>query len=264
MNDPATDPFVIAVGASDTNGTPNPDDDFIADFSSRGELGRRPTWSHRAVRSSSLRAPGSLIDQAFPGGRVGDRLFRGSGTSQAAAVTSGAVALLLQQYPNLTPDQVKAALVASGLKLRTRKGEVLETGMKGIDIHKAADKARDVIAGKIPSAQNFAPATGLGTLEGARGSEHITDGNGVVLRGEVDVTGAVWDGSRWRDAAWNGQAWTDNGWDGSRWRDSSWNGSRWRSDGWTGSRWRSTGWEGSRWRGNGWLAAEFVPTDPLT
>ena len=61
----------------------------------------------------SLRAPGSLIDQAFPGGRVGDRLFRGSGTSQAAAVTSGAVALLLQQYPNLTPDQVKAALVAS-------------------------------------------------------------------------------------------------------------------------------------------------------
>ena len=33
--------------------------------------------------------------------------FKGSGTSEAAAVEFGAVALLLQQRPRLTPDQVK-------------------------------------------------------------------------------------------------------------------------------------------------------------
>ena len=77
--------------------------------------------------------------------------------------------------------------------------------MKGIDIHKAADKARDVIAGKIPSAQNFPPATGLGILEGARAASTSPTGTVVLLRGEVDVTGAAWDGRRWRDADGTGR-----------------------------------------------------------
>jgi len=37
-----------------------------------------------------------------------------SGTSQAAAVTSGVVALMLQSDPTLTPDHVKCRLLASG------------------------------------------------------------------------------------------------------------------------------------------------------
>jgi serine protease AprX len=200
----------------------------------------------------SLRAPGSLLDEVFPGARVGDQLFRGSGTSQAAAVTAGAVAVLLQAYPDLTPDQVKAALVNTGIKLKTRKGELLERGMKSIDLHQAADKVKEVLSGKIPSAQNFPPATGLGSLEAARGTEHVTDGD-VVLSGEIDVTGAPWDGRSWRDSSWDGRSW----------RDSSWNGRSWRSDGWTGRSWRGDDWTGRSWRGSGWLAAEFIPTDPL-
>ena len=50
------------------------------------------------------------------------RLFRGSGTSQAAAVVSGAAALLLQAYPNLTPDQVKAALVSTATPVLRQPG----------------------------------------------------------------------------------------------------------------------------------------------
>jgi len=41
------------------------------------------------------------------------QLFTMSGTSQAAAVTSGVVALLLQGDPSLTPDAVKCRLLAS-------------------------------------------------------------------------------------------------------------------------------------------------------
>ena len=233
LNNPAYDPFILAVGASDTNGTPGKSDDFIADFSSRGDRKRRPDVLAPGRSIVSLRAPGSLVDEIFPGARVNENLFRGSGTSQAAAVVSGAVALLLDEYPNLTPDQVKAALVATGLKLKTRKGELLERGMKSIDVHKAADKVRDVREGKIASVQNFPVATGRGSLEGARGTEHVTDATGTILSGEIDVTGAPWDGRAWRAMSWTGRSW------------------------------RGDGWNGRSWRGTGWLAAEFVPAEPL-
>jgi serine protease AprX len=275
LTNPATDPFVLAVGASNTNGTANADDDTVADFSSRGDTTRRPDVVAPGQSIVSLRAPGSLIDQAFPGGRVGDELFRGSGSSQAAAVTSGAVALLLQRYPTLKPDQVKATLAASGRKVKNDdKNRPFDAGMQSIDVHKAADKARDVLVGKITSAQNHAPAMGLGTLEGARGSDHVADSSGTVLTGEIDVTGAAWDGRTWRDdtwsgrtwrdSEWSGRTWRDGSWSGRTWRDASWNGRTWRSDGWSGRTWRGDGWNGRTWRGNGWLAAEFVPTDPLT
>ena len=59
----------------------------------------------------SLRDPGSFIDDQFGAtATVNNRFFLGSGTSQAAAVVSGAAALLLSQRPGLTPDQVKALL----------------------------------------------------------------------------------------------------------------------------------------------------------
>jgi serine protease AprX len=253
LNNPAYDPYVIAVGASDTNGTKSRGDDFIADFSSRGDLARRPDIVAPGRSIVSLRDPDSLIDQAFPGGRVGDALFRGSGTSQAAAVTSGAVALLLQARPTMTPDQVKATLVSGGSKLRTRKGELLEKGMVSLDVDDASGRAKDVLEGKIPAAQAFPPATGLGSLEAARGSEHLTDGTSV-LTGEVDVTGAAWDGRTWRDASWSGRTWRGDGWKGRTWR----------ADGWNGRTWRAAGWNGRTWRGSGWMAAEFVPTGPLT
>ena len=54
--------------------------------------------------------PGSVLAQANPLSRESSGLWRGSGTSQATAVTSGAAALLLSQHPTATPAQVKASL----------------------------------------------------------------------------------------------------------------------------------------------------------
>ena len=136
--------------------------------------------------------------------------------------------MLLQQYPSLTPDQVKAALVNTGLKLKTRKGEVLETGMKSIDLHRAADKVHEVLENKIVSTQNFAPATGLGTLEGARGSEHVSDGETTLA---VRSMSPVLHGTSrsWRNASWNSRSW----------RTDDWLSRSWRTDGWTSRSWRT-------------------------
>jgi serine protease AprX len=62
-------------------------------WSSRGPdfAGRaKPDLVAPAVGLVGLRAPGSTIDLANPSARVGDRYFRGSGTSMSTAVVAGA------------------------------------------------------------------------------------------------------------------------------------------------------------------------------
>ena len=103
LTDPAVDPFVIAVGSDEAKGTADPSDDVISDFSSRGDGTRNPDVVAPGRSIVSLRDPGSYVDTNYPQARVTNKLFRGSGTSQATGVVSGVVADLLQQRPTLTP-----------------------------------------------------------------------------------------------------------------------------------------------------------------
>ncbi|MFN2538256.1 MAG: S8 family serine peptidase, partial [Mycobacteriales bacterium] len=110
---PANDPLVIAVGADDPQGTDSIDNDIVPAFAQRGTAARHVDLIAPGVHVLGLRVPGASIDQANASARVGTRFFRGSGTSQAAAVVSGLVALYLQKYPSATPDQVKAGLMST-------------------------------------------------------------------------------------------------------------------------------------------------------
>jgi serine protease AprX len=252
LNDPAYDPFVMAVGASDHNGTGSTSDDFIADFSSRGDLTRRPDFMAPGVGVVGLRDPGSYLDTTYPAARQGDRFFRGSGTSQAAAVVSGATALLLEKYPSLTPDMVKAAFSLTGVPLKTSKGVELETGAKRIDVKSATGRAADLLSGKIRSAQGFARANGNGSLERSRGSAHLVDVDGNVLSGEVDLFGGAWDPEAWAAASFDGRTWQGDAWLGRTWASALWNGRTWRGDLWNGRTWVGSTWNGSTWNGSTW------------
>jgi serine protease AprX len=205
---PAADPFVIAVGALDTNGTLDPSDDGVASFSSRGN-GRNPDFLAPGTGIVSFRVPGSSLDMQFPGARVGDRYFRGSGTSQATAVASGLAALVLQQRPNLAPDQVKAVLDATG---RDLGAPVAAEGSGRVDLGRLAGLA-------TPSADSVKQGFRTAILDlGQIGSNDDSDRNSA---GNARWNGRTWSGRTWSGRTWSGRTWSGRTWSGGAWDDGS-------------------------------------------
>ena len=113
---PANDPYVIAVGAVDENGSANPSDDTIASWSSQGTTQdgmQKPDLYAPGSHIVSVLAPGSEFATSCSTCIVGNgQYIQTSGTSMAAPMISGLVADLLQIHPNWTPDQVKGALTS--------------------------------------------------------------------------------------------------------------------------------------------------------
>ncbi|MCF7900845.1 S8 family serine peptidase [Candidatus Woesearchaeota archaeon] len=113
----------LTVAASDDN-------DALAYFSSRG-----PTQGF--TLKPDISAPGVNICAAQSSNEPwNDRLCIDedhvsiSGTSMATPHVSGVVALLLQKYPDLKPDEVKAILMQNSEKI---KGNLLEVGSGRVD-----------------------------------------------------------------------------------------------------------------------------------
>jgi serine protease AprX len=244
LNNPAYDPYVIAVGAADGRGTYDVKDDVIADFSSTGDGTRNPDLVAPGKSVVSLRAPGAYIDQTSPMGRVGNsRFFKGSGTSQAAAVVSGAAALIIEQRPKSTPDQVKAILKASASRLPMGDPVAQGAGMLNLKL------ARDLPT--PPSSQAWPASTGVGSLELSRGSAHVVH-EGAELRGEQDVLGGAWDGNSWSGNSWTGNSWSGGAWNGNSWTGDCWCTRTWTGNSWTGNSWTGNSWSGNSWTGNSW------------
>ncbi|AEV85617.1 peptidase S8 and S53 subtilisin kexin sedolisin [Actinoplanes sp. SE50] len=264
MTMPAANPYVISVGAADTNGTADRSDDTVASFSNRGTATRHPDLVATGRSVVSLRDPGSYIDTTYPTARVGDRFFRGSGTSQAAAVVSGSVALLLQQRPALTPDQVKRLLMQTADPLAVADpigggaGQLDVAGAAAADVPRTADVT-----------QAWPAATGLGSLEASRGTAHVVDGvTGLALTGERDIFGMPWVpatwaatariGRAWTGGTWNGAVWTGTGFVGSTWPVTTWTGRSWAGRSWAGSDWAGRSWAGGTWTGRSWAGGTWA------
>jgi serine protease AprX len=257
LNDPAFDPYVIAVGADDTKGTNDPKDDIVPTWSARGDGTRGPDLVAPGKSMVGLRVGGSELDLAHPEAQIGNtRFFLGSGTSQASAVVSGAAALLLSQRPGLTPNQVKYLLKSTAARLPST--DLVGQGSGLINVKAAKDAATPLA---VLATQTFLASTGLGTLEGARGSVHVADG-GVELAGEQDIFGsafvsATWAtdaalGATWSGGMWNGNIWTGNTWSGNTWSGNTWSGNTWSGNTWSGNTWSGNTWSGNTWSGNTW------------
>jgi serine protease AprX len=267
LADPAYDPMLISVGAADTMGTASMSDDQPAAFSATARACkpwncRPPTLLAPGTHLQGLRDPGSYIDQNNPTAALGDLYFRGSGTSEAAAYVTGAVALLLQKNPDLTPSQVKEMLVTSADRLHGYPP--LWQGAGELDLS-------DLLSTRVPSGRHWLHAhghfsSGIGSLELSRGSDHLSL-NGVVLQGERDIFGHSFnsramaaleaDGSSWSGGVWNGSTWTGSSWSGSSWSGSSWSGSSWSGSSWSDLDWSGSSWSGSSWSGSSWSGSSW-------
>jgi serine protease AprX len=115
---PGNSPFAITVGALNTWQTTDRSDDSVTTYSSRGptryDLAVKPDVVAPGNKIVSLEASNSYLSQNFSAlhvaGSGNNAYMRLSGTSMATPMVSGAVALLVQANPSLSPAQIKLAL----------------------------------------------------------------------------------------------------------------------------------------------------------
>jgi serine protease AprX len=249
---PGGNPYIVTVGATDPRGTTSPADDVVASFSSQGNgTTNAPDVMAPGRSIVSLRDPGSYADVNYPAARVGDRFFKGSGTSQAAAVVSGAAAVLLQKHPSASPMQVMCFLRASG-------SAVTGSNVPQINLQSA-------IRSTLTSCnQSGTTPTGKGSIQSDRGSSEVTFGDSTKLTGERDIFGplssATWAAASTARTSWNGGDWMGRPWTGTGWVASSdgqpnWAGRAWSGRAWSGRAWSEVAWAGQTWSGRAWSSS---------
>nr|WP_229768615.1 S8 family peptidase [Tissierella pigra] len=121
---PGINKNVITVGATDDKRTVDPSDDTIAPFSSRG-----PTLE--GLMKPDILAPGANI-KSLSNTKL-DGYTSLSGTSMATPLVSGSVALLLNKYKDISPQDVKNKLIKSSIAL-SNSPEIQDIGVLNLKL----------------------------------------------------------------------------------------------------------------------------------
>jgi serine protease AprX len=172
---------------------------------------------------------------------------------------SGAAALVLQKYPSATPDQVKRLITSTAYPI---SGKSQAIGGGEIQLSAA-------LAAPLPTfTQLWVPSTGVGSLELARGQDHISI-DGVVLDGERDIMGSTfnaaemasleaqaksWSGGDWNAKTWSGDSWSGDAWSGDSWSAKTWSAKTWSGDSWSAKTWSSCVFSSNSWEAKTWSA----------
>ena len=165
---PGNDPYAISVGGVDDNGTKNPDDDAIADWSSRGTTQdgfAKPDLYAPGAHILSTLAPNSAFSSMCPTCIFDGSYIKAGGSSMAAPIVAGIAADIIQLHPDWTPDMVKGAIVGTLRTVKKRKGDSAETDRPSeLDAHKAVSvkdkKLATVNQGLTPNDTVVDPETG--------------------------------------------------------------------------------------------------------
>jgi subtilisin family serine protease len=203
ITSPGNSPSALTVGAISTQGTPSRDDDTVADYSSRGpteyDFAMKPDVVAPGSAIISLEAANGYLVSHYPflhrAGSGTNAYMQLSGTSMAAPMVSGAVALLLQGSPNLSPSQIKLALQSGATYMHD--GGIVGGGAGSVNVW----TSRVITANGLTSLlTNLTNALGLGDLSGASGasfwdagtlSQRLYHHTGLRLLSLLDLT-RIW------------------------------------------------------------------------
>jgi serine protease AprX len=220
---PANDPLVETVGAFDPMDTTGGKDDSLLTWSSRGTTldgFAKPEIVTPGRRIASPLPIGTYLDSIAPAAnRVASGYVSINGTSFAAPQIAGAAAILFQEHPTWSPDNVKWLLTA-----------------------KPGPKPKNSTVGSL----NLGPVYDFSSTPG-RANQTVPAL--VCAPGTTCLSGSTvassWDSSSWNSSSWNSSSWNSSSWNSSSWNSmTDWNSSSWNSSSWNSSSWNSTSWNG--------------------
>ena len=229
---PGNDPFVITVGAADTNDTASPADDFTAPWSAYG-------YTPDGFAKPELGAPGRMLYGPVPDKskfhkQFLDRWTRDgymwmSGTSFAAPIVSGMADDLIALHPTWTPDQVKGALMVSASPYASSSPQFsLGVGIvNGAAASAVADPPNPNAA--LDQFATTDAATGLPVFDAASWASAAS-------------ASAAWGSAAWASAAWGSAAWGSAAWGSAAWGSAAWGSAAWGSAAWGSAAWGSAAW----------------------
>lgn len=192
---PANDPFVITVGATDDHQTVLMQDDAVASFSAYGvtEMGQVKPDLVAPGQNVIMYLPDAhslTMPQAHPDHLLyGGEFFKMSGTSISAPMVAGAVAILLQDEPGLTPGQVKFRLMATANKSWPGYN-VTRSGAGYLDISAA------LRGNTTDNADIGIPASKLLGIDGT-----------IPAWGSVNWSSVNWSSVNWSSVNWSSDHW---------------------------------------------------------
>jgi serine protease AprX len=239
---PGNDPFVISVGALDTQSTAVAADDTLAPWSAFGH-------TLDGFAKPEISAPGRWLIAPVPMGstlptNAPDRVMAPgymwmSGTSLAAPIVAGAAAQILAAHPSWTAGQVKGTL----MKTATRLPLVSSFGGGVGELNAAAAAALAVPSNPHSRLDSFITTDATGKL--------------------------VFNGASWANTVQSTPGWSATDWSATDWSATDWSATDWSCTDWSASTnvagtssattTTATDWSATDWSATDWSASLWSP-----
>jgi serine protease AprX len=163
----------------------------------------------------------------------------------STAVVSGALALVLEHTPNLSPDQLKK-IVRSTVQPFGSGGLPAAAGAGMLDAYAARNSG---VQGSANVGQR--QADGL-----ARTLYSALYGQPLVWK-NITYLGTNWLSYTWATLPWDNAAWDNIAWDNIAWDNIAWDNIAWDNIAWDNIAWDNIAWDNAEWDNIAWDSFNF-------